>query len=76
MSQKKNASHEQNPKSGTNQFESMAREARTGILLDFWDFLRYNKKWWLLPIVITILLMGLFVLLSGTPAGSFIYTLF
>jgi hypothetical protein len=58
------------------QFELMAREARTGLLLDFWDFLRDNKKWWLLPIVITILLLGFFVLLSGTPAGSFLYTFF
>ena len=57
-------------------FERLASEhCERGLLGEFWDFLRYNKKWWLLPLVVVLLLIGLLVLLSGTAAGPFIYTL-
>ena len=46
-----------------------------GILAEFWDFLIYNKKWWLTPIILVLLLMGVLVMLSGTAAAPFIYTL-
>jgi len=49
---------------------------RSNLLGDFWDFLRTNKKWWLLPILVVLLLFGLLILLSGTAAAPFIYTLF
>ena len=49
---------------------------RGGLLAEFWDFLKYNKKWWLLPIILLILGLGLLVLLSGSAAAPFIYTLF
>jgi hypothetical protein len=41
-----------------------------------WHFLKSNKNWWLLPIVMVILLIGLLALLSGSAAAPFIYTLF
>lgn len=47
-----------------------------GLVSEFWDFLKDNKKWWLAPIVISILGLGLLVLLGGTAAAPFIYTLF
>lgn len=44
---------------------------------DFWDFLKTRKKYWLLPIIITLLLFGgLIVLTSGSAVAPFIYTLF
>ena len=43
---------------------------------EFWAFLAQNKKWWLLPIMIVMLLLGTLILLSGTAAAPFIYTLF
>ncbi|HTL73043.1 MAG TPA: DUF5989 family protein [bacterium] len=43
---------------------------------EFLDFLRHNKKWWLLPIVLILLLLGLLVLLSGTAIAPFLYPLF
>lgn len=43
---------------------------------EFWYFLRQNKKWWLLPIVIILVTFGVLVFLSGTAAAPFIYTLF
>jgi Family of unknown function (DUF5989) len=39
-------------------------------------FLRHNKKWYLIPIVISILLFGLLIALGSTGAAPFIYTLF
>ena len=58
------------------EFESLAAEKRENIVTEFIDFLRYNKKWWLLPLLICILGLGALVLLSGTALGPFIYTLF
>jgi hypothetical protein len=44
---------------------------------DLWGFLRVRKKYWLLPIIITLLLFGvLIVLTSGSAIAPFIYTLF
>ena len=60
----------------TSQFADQASQQSVGIVREFWDFLRYNKKWWLLPILIVLLLVTGLVLLSGTTAAPFIYTLF
>lgn len=57
-------------------FAAQASGDRTGLASEFTDFLRENKKWWLAPIVIAILGLGLLVLLGGTAAAPFIYTLF
>jgi hypothetical protein len=60
-----------------NEFEKLASAPPSGSLLrEFWDFLRFNKKWWLLPILAVLLLFGTLVLLSSTAAAPFIYTLF
>ena len=59
-----------------NDFAEQANEQRTGIVGEFVDFLKDNKKWWLAPIVISMLGLGLLVLLGGTAAAPFIYTLF
>ena len=53
-----------------------AEQAPRGLLLEFIDFLLHNKKWWLVPIVVMLLLLGLLVILGGTGAAPFIYTLF
>jgi len=47
------------------------------LLKDFWGFLKVRKKFWLLPVIITLLLFGiLIVLTSGSAIAPFIYTLF
>jgi hypothetical protein len=51
-------------------------QAGSSILSEFWQFLCWNKKWWLMPIVIILLLLGALVLLSGNSGAPFIYTLF
>jgi hypothetical protein len=56
-------------------FEQAAASGKTPTLLgEFWQFLRHNKKWWLLPILIVLLLFGVLIFLSGTGAAPFIYT--
>ena len=64
------------PDKQNNEFLNEADAGRTGLIAEFWDFLKHNKKWWLLPIVIVMLLVGLLVILSGSAAAPFIYTLF
>ncbi len=46
-------------------------------LSDFWGFLKERKKYWLLPIMLTLLLFGgLILFTSGSAIAPFIYTLF
>ena len=46
-------------------------------LQEFWAFLRIRKKYWLLPVLITMAIFGgLIVLSQGSAVAPFIYTLF
>ena len=65
-----------NGKVSKDDFAAQASGDRTSLAGEFTDFLKENKKWWLAPIVIAILGLGLLVLLGGTAAAPFIYTLF
>jgi len=48
-----------------------------GIIAELWRFLRARKKFWLLPIILAMLLLGgLLVLAQGSALAPFIYTLF
>jgi Family of unknown function (DUF5989) len=58
------------------EFERAAQRRSPGIVKEFVGFLTYNKKWWLAPIIIVMLLLGLFIILGGTGIAPFIYTLF
>ncbi len=47
------------------------------LLNELWEFLRERKKFWLLPIIFVLLLMGgLIVLTQGSAVAPFVYTLF
>lgn len=60
-----------------NEFEKAAQESgKQGIVKEFLGFLGANKKWWLLPVIICLLILGLLVFLSGTGFAPFVYTLF
>jgi Family of unknown function (DUF5989) len=51
--------------------------AKIAILAEFWQFLRFNKKYWLAPIVLVLVLFGLLLVVSqGSALAPFIYTLF
>jgi hypothetical protein len=43
---------------------------------ELWEMVWQNKKFWMIPILIVLLLFGLLLFLSTTPAAPFIYTLF
>lgn len=47
------------------------------VVAEFGEFLKHNKKYWLAPIVIVLLLVGLLLVVSqGSAVAPFIYTLF
>ncbi|HRR40060.1 MAG TPA: DUF5989 family protein [Syntrophales bacterium] len=46
------------------------------IIKDLWGFLKERKKWWLLPMIMILLLMGILIMASGSAVAPFIYTLF
>ena len=64
-------------KPGLNEFEQAAQEPdNRGLLVEFRGFLAQNKKWWLLPILLLFLFLGVLIFLNGTGFAPFIYTLF
>ncbi|MFH1941298.1 MAG: DUF5989 family protein [bacterium] len=51
--------------------------AKLKIVLEFFEFLKDNKKWWLFPIIFTLLLLGILIVFTQSSAlAPFIYTLF
>jgi drug/metabolite transporter superfamily protein YnfA len=51
--------------------------SKARVLVEFWQFLRHEKKYWLTPIVLVLVLFGLLIVFSQSSAlAPFIYTLF
>ncbi len=51
--------------------------SRTSLAAELWTFMRVRKKWWLLPILMVLLLVGaLLVFAQGSALAPFIYTIF
>ena len=51
--------------------------SRIGIAREIWQFLKWRKKYWLMPLVIILLVVGLVIILSSSSAlAPFIYTIF
>ena len=61
---------------GDEDFAAQAAEARPSLAGELVDFLKENKKWWLAPILVSIVGLGLLVFLGGPAVAPFIYTLF
>ena len=57
-------------------FEQAAKESPPGLVKEFVGFLKHHKKWWLLPVLLVFLILGALVMLGGTGAAPFIYSLF
>ena len=50
---------------------------KQSILREFWSFLRIRKTWWLAPVVMLLLILGLILFVSeGSALAPFIYSLF
>lgn len=56
--------------------KAAARQTDRGVVAECWYFLWFHRAWWLLPVVLMLLLLGVFLVLSQTAAGPFLYTLF
>lgn len=51
--------------------------SKLSIIIEFWEFLKHRKKWWLTPIVLLLIIFGaLIILTEGSAVAPFIYTLF
>ena len=51
--------------------------SKISILIEFWEFIKNRKKWWLAPIVFFLVFLGsLIVLTEGSAIAPFIYALF
>ncbi len=59
-----------------NDFAREAAAKKKSVVGEFWDFARQNKRWWMTPIIVILLLLGLLVLATGTGVGALIYPLF
>ncbi len=63
------------PKS-PNDFENAASESQRSLVSEFFGFLRHSRKFWLMPLIIVMLLFASLLILSSTPIGPWIYTMF
>ncbi len=51
--------------------------SKAGLVRELWAFLRARKKWWLAPLILVMLLVGvLLVFAQGSALAPFIYTIF
>ncbi len=48
---------------------------RLGLFVEFWHFMRVRKRWWLLPIIVALVLLGVFIVLVEA-LGPFMYAIF
>ena len=48
-----------------------------GLMGELWGFMRERKKWWLIPVILVMLIVGtLLVFAQGSALAPFIYTIF
>lgn len=59
-----------------NEFEKLGEEEQLSLVSEFVLFIKENKAWWMIPILLVLGLVGVLVVLSSTGAAPFIYTLF
>ena len=59
-----------------NVFSKQAEGKQRGSLAEFCGFVLHNKKWWLTPIILVLVVAGALILLGGSGVAPFIYTLF
>lgn len=74
----KNQSTDECPmKADEDKFRLAAEEPEISFLREFWEFLKTNKRWWLVPIIVSLLLfMALVILSSQAAIGPWIYAFF
>ena len=68
--------NEQEENSQEENFLADAEASQVGLVAEFVDFLKYNKKWWMTPILLVLALIAVLVVISATGGAPFIYALF
>jgi hypothetical protein len=58
------------------QFLEQARTKRPSAVSEYLYLVRTNKKYWMIPLILVLLAFGLILILGGTGAAPFVYTLF
>ena len=58
------------------EFEELGRMEQTSQVSDFLYFFKQSRKWWLLPVIALLAVLGAIAMFSGSAAAPFIYTLF
>jgi Family of unknown function (DUF5989) len=64
------------PEKDKNAFSKQAEGKQRGPVAELWVFMLNNKKWWLTPIILVLVAVGVLAVLGGTGVAPFIYTLF
>ncbi|MCR9116154.1 MAG: DUF5989 family protein, partial [bacterium] len=54
----------------------LKKQPAPSVVIEFVQFIREEKIWWIAPIIFVVLMLGLLVVLGGTGALPFIYTFF
>lgn len=62
--------------SDSDAFLADAKRRRASLARELWELLRDNKKWWLAPILLSLLALAALALFGSSAAAPFIYTLF
>lgn len=58
------------------EFEKSGKQKDIGLFGEFVGMMKQNKKYWLIPLVLVLILFGVLVILGSSAAAPFIYTLF
>jgi hypothetical protein len=64
------------PETAPGEFQKEAARPRRGAAAEFLHFILHNKRWWLTPIIVVLVLVAGLAVLGGTGVAPFIYTLF
>ena len=67
---------DENKEKEENAFEQANEGDQMSLVAEFIEFLKYNKKFWMIPLLVSLFGLGLLIMLGGTQAAPFIYTLF
>ena len=58
------------------EFEAKAQKRSAGPLGEFVYFLRRSRKWWMAPIIVMLVLVGVLLVMTSSAVAPLIYALF
>lgn len=65
---------EPKPTNQENEFLKAAGQEERGLIAEFWSFMAENKIWWLAPILIVFLLVGVLLVIGAGPMSAWLYS--